>query len=134
MSPLEPHIQPFAWRWVFGSMVIFIVLELAMGEGMARVLEGRVLSDGTGMLLRNGLQLAAFFIGGLTIGVVSPKLRLIEPALGAAGCMLFIGALTWMTPVRFYSFGGIQLIVACAVSFVVALAGAWMGERVMGNI
>jgi len=131
---VSSKIQPFAWRWVFGSMVLFIVLELLMGEWMAHVLAGRVLSDGTGMLLRNGLQLAAFFSGGTIIGVVSPKLRLIEPAIGAVGCMALIVALTWMTPLRFYGFGGVKLVAACVMSFGVALAGAWVGERVMGNV
>lgn len=133
-ADVSSKIQPFAWRWVFGSMVLFVVLELILGEGMAHLLSGRVLSDGTHLLLRNGLQLAAFFTGGAVIGVVSPKLRLIEPALGAVGCMGLIVVMTWMTPLRFYGFGGVKLFAACAVSFVVALAGAWIGERVMGNL
>jgi hypothetical protein len=134
MSDVSSKVQPFAWRWVFASMALFVGLELIMGEGMAQLLSGRVLSDGTGMLLRNGLQLAAFFLGGLIIGVVSPKLRLIEPAIGAVGCMVLIVVLTWMTPLRFYGFGGVKLLAACAVSFGVALSGVWVGERVMGNV
>ncbi len=127
-------VQPFAWRWVFASMMLFIALELALGEGMAHLLAGRVLSDGTSLLMRNGLQLAAFFTGGAIIGVVSPKLRLLEPALGAVGCMVLIVVMTWMTPIRFYGYGGVKLFAACVVSFGVALAGAWIGERVMGNV
>ena len=129
-----PKVQPFAWRWVFGSMFLFIALELALGEGMAHLLAGRVLSDGTSLLMRNGLQLAAFFMGGLIIGVVSPRLRLLEPALGAVGCIGVIVVMTWMTPLRFYGFGGVKLVAACTVSFGVALVGAWIGERIMGNI
>ena len=102
--------------------------------GMAHLLAGRVLSDGTSLLMRNGLQLVAFFSGGAIIGVVSPKLRLIEPALGAVGCMALIVVMTWMTPIRFYGYGGAKLLAACTVSFVVALAGAWVGERIMGNV
>ncbi len=132
--PASSSVQPFAWRWVFLSMAVFIVLELILGEGLAHLLHGRLLSDGTSLLLRNGLQLAAFFGGGALIGVVSPKLRLVEPALGAVGCMLLIVVLTWMTPLRFYGFGGAKLLAACAVSFVVALAGAWAGERLTGNV
>ena len=127
-------VQPFAWRWVFGSMLLFIVLELALGEGMAHLLSGRVLSDGTSLLMRNGLQLSAFFMGGAIIGVVSPRLRILEPALGAVGCMGLIVVMTWMTPLRFYGFGGVKLVAACAMSFGVALAGAWIGERIMGNV
>lgn len=130
----ELAVRPFAWRWVFASMVLFLVLELALGEGLAHLLSGRVLSDGTSLLFRNGLQLVAFFAGGAIIGVVSPGLRLIEPALGAVGCMALIVVMTWMTPIRFYGYGGTKLLAACAVSFVVAMAGAWVGERVMGNV
>lgn len=132
--PPTPPVQPFAWRWVAGSMVVFVVLELLLGEGLAHLLDGRVLSDGTGLLLRNGLQLVAFFGGGALIGVVSPKLRLIEPALGAVGCIGLILVMTWMTPLRFYGYGGVRLVAACGVSFAAALAGAWVGERLSGNV
>lgn len=127
-------VQPFAWRWVFGSMFIFVVLEVILGEGLANLLQGRVLSHGTGLLLRNGLQLVAFFGGGMLIGVVSPRIRLLEPALGAVGCIVLIVVMTWMTPLRFYGFGGVRLFAACVVSFLVAIAGAWIGERLMGNV
>ena len=133
-ADIASKVQPFAWRWAFASMVLFVALELVMGEGMSHLLAGRTLSDGTHLLLRNGLQLAAFFSGGVIIGVVSPKLRLLEPALGAVGCIGLIVVMTWMTPLRFYGFGGVKLFAACAVSFVVALAGAWVGERVTGNL
>ena len=53
MSNSELAVRPFAWRWVFASMVLFLVLELALGEGLAHLLSGRVLSDGTGLLMRN---------------------------------------------------------------------------------
>jgi len=132
--PTASKVQPFAWRWVFGSMFIFVLLELLLGEGLARVLQGRVLSHGTGLLLQNGLQLLAFFGGGLLIGVVSPRIRLLEPALGAVGCILLILVMTWMTPIHFYGFGGMRLLAACVVSFVVAISGAWIGERMMGNV
>lgn len=134
MSSSLPPVRPFAWRWVFVSMALFVVFELVLGEGLAHVLAGRVLSDGTHLLLRNGLQLAAFFVGGVAVGVISPGIRLLEPALGAVGCMLLILVLTWMTPVRFYGFGGTKLLAACGISFGVALAGAWVGERVTGNV
>lgn len=134
MPQHAPSFQPFAWRWVFISMALFVVLELIMGEGLAHILAGGAISDGTNMLLRNGLQLVAFFLGGLVIGVVSPKLRLVEPALGAVGCMLLILVLTWMTPVRFFGFGGAKLLAACTVSFFTALAGAITGERITGNL
>ncbi len=127
-------VQPFAWRWVLGSMIVFVVLEVSLGAGLASLLDERMLSHGTGLLLRNGLQMVAFFGGGLFIGVVSPRIRLLEPALGAVGCILLILVMTWMTPIHVYGFGGTRLLAACVVSFVVAISGAWLGERMMGNV
>lgn len=133
-SDISSRVQPFAWRWVFTSMFLFLALELVLGEGMTHLLEGRTLSDGTALLMRNGLQIAAFFIGGAVIGIVSPKLRLLEPALGAVGCMGLVVVMTWMTPLQFYGYSGLKLLAACVVSFTVALAGAWIGERLTGNL
>ena len=48
--------------------------------------------------------------------------------------MALIVVMTWMTPIRFYGYGGGKLLAACTVSFVVALAGAWVGERLTGNL
>lgn len=129
-----PPVQPFSWRWVTVSVVVYVVVELVLGGFLADVLAGRLASPGTDFALRQGLQVGAFVIGGFGIGLFSPRLRLLEPAVGAAISILIIAVMTLFTPLRLYGYSPGGLAVACFLAFGCAMVGAWFGERLAGNL
>lgn len=129
-----PPVQPFSWLWVGISMVVYVVVELLLGGLLAGVMAGRMASPGTEFALRQMLQVGAFLVGGFGVGLVSPRLRLLEPAVGAALAIVVIGILTLFTPLRMYGYSSGGLLLAAALAFGCGLVGAWFGERLAGNL
>jgi len=79
------------------------------------------------------LNLTSYFAGGVLIGVVTPGVRIAEPAVGAALSLALMFTVTIFTPLSFISFSLTKLILGAIVAFALALAGARLGERFMGN-
>lgn len=82
---LENHSQdePFSWKWVFISLAMFIGMEVILGVLLGYVVVGRYVSLSLRFLLQGLLNLASYFVGGFLIGVISPRVRVVEPAVGA---------------------------------------------------
>jgi hypothetical protein len=68
------------------------------------------------------------------IGLISPRLRLWEPAVGAALSVGLTLVFTWFTPITFVHYSGGRLLLGSGLAFLLALAGARTGERLMGNL
>lgn len=126
--------QKFSWRWVIVSMVTFIALELLLGGLVADLVVGKQMSLHLQFLIQGLLNLSSYFIGGFLIGVISPRVRIHEPAVGAFVSVAVMLSLTFFTPYTFLRFSAGKLVVGGLVAFLLALTGAKLGEKVTGQI
>ncbi len=124
--------QPFSRKWMFGSMATFIVVELILG-GLVGSFVGSFMSISLRFMLQGLLHLISFFCGGLIIGLVSPGIRVFEPAVAAFLSVAVMVILTIFTPYSFIHFSLSKLLIGGAIAFVLALLGARFGEKLAGN-
>ena len=129
----QPAERPFSRKWVVGSMVLFITIELLLGGVVGTLVAGRFTSLSLRFLLQGLLNLVSYFIGGFIIGAVSPGLRILEPAVGAFLSLALMLCLSLFTPYSFIQFSLTKMLVGGAIAFGLALAGARVGEKMMGN-
>jgi len=115
-------------------MVTFVGLELILGGVVGDMVAGEYKSLHLQFLLQGLLNLSGYFIGGFIIGVVSPKVRIHEPAVGAFASVALMLSLTFFTPYTFLRFSTGKLIIGGLVAFALALTGAKLGEKVTGQI
>lgn len=125
--------QPFSTRWVIISIAIFIIVELLLGGFVGKFVFGRFFSLNLLFLIQGLLHLSSFFVGGFIIGMFSPGRRIFEPAVGAFLSVALVLLLSIFTPFRFIRFTPMVLIIGGAVAFLLALYGASLGERLMGD-
>lgn len=126
----------FSTGWVWMSLAFFTVVEVVMGGLVAPVLSGRFFSHVAMLRLEVVVILASYFAGAFAIGLISPSVRVIEPAVGAALSAMMPFLIGVFSPVRFFHLGGTSPWIAAAIAFFVAMAGADTGERFaarMGN-
>ncbi len=126
--------RDFSWGWVAGAFVLFIAVELLIGGLVGEVLLGRYRSIALGFTLQGLLHVVSFLIGGFLVGLVSPGKRLVEPGVAAFGSVAFMFILTVFTPYSWFVFSSSRVLVGGGLAFLLALAGAWLGERVTGNV
>ena len=74
-------------------------------------------------------MLASYFVGGFLVGVMSPGIRIFEPAIGAFFAVLCTFIYGFFTPHRFFGFALNRLLIGGIIAFVLALLGADLGER-----
>ena len=130
----DPEYQPFSKKWMIASTVIFIAVELFLGGLIGEVVVGRFMSISLRFLIQGLLNLVSFFIGGFIIGLISPGIRTKEPAVGAFLSVAFMLCLSVFTPYSYIHFSLTKMLIGGGVAFFLALAGARLGERVVGNI
>lgn len=133
---LENHSQdePFSWKWVFISLAMFIGMEVILGVLLGYVVVGRYVSLSLRFLLQGLLNLASYFVGGFLIGVISPRVRVVEPAVGAFFAVVATIFLTLFTPYSFIRFSMTKILIGGAIAFALALTGAKLGERLTGRL
>jgi hypothetical protein len=115
------------WKWVLVAAAIFLVAQLALSLVFGLL---GVITLGFGFVLFLILKPVTYFLGGLLTGYVSPGVTVREPAI-AAVIISIAGAI-----LDGRGEGGGRLlgtIVAAAVAFLCALAGAQIGERMQRN-
>ena len=125
--------KSFSIKWMIASMAIFIGIELLLGGIVGEVVIGRYMSLSLRFLLQGLLNLVSFFVGGFIIGVISPGLRIREPATGAFLSVALMLCLSIFTPYSFIRFSLTKMIIGGAIAFFLALAGAKTGEKVSGH-
>jgi hypothetical protein len=125
--------RPFSKKWMCASMGIFIAVELLLGGLIGDVLIGRYMSISLQFLSQGLLHIVSFFIGGFIVGLVSPGLRVQEPAAGAFLSVSLMLALSVFTPYRIIQFSLLKMLIGGVIAFCLALAGARLGERITGN-
>ncbi len=130
----ERH-QPFSWSWTLCSVLIFTAMELAIALFVApAVLVGRLASPMLQLRLQMLMHLLSFWLGGVAVGIISPRIRLFEPAVGAFFAVMITFMMSFFMPTHWMSFDLNRLAIGGGIAFVLALAGAWTGEKIMGNV
>lgn len=115
------------WRWVFLGFLILvgaIFLADALSIGIGAIAGERAEP------VTQWLPLVGFLVGGIVAGRFSPGATLLEPALAAA--VAVIVRLGQQFAAGDVGFG--PLLAAVAIGFVLALGGAWIGEKWQGTI
>ena len=125
--------RSFSYKWMILSMIVFIGIELVLGGVVGEMVMGRYLSHSLLFLLQGVLNLAAYFLGGLLIGAISPGLRMREPAVGAFCSVALMLSLTMFTPYSFIQFSLTKLITGGIIACFLAYWGAELGERLTGH-
>ena len=125
--------RSFSYKWMMLSMIVFIGIELVLGGVVGEMVMGRYLSHSLLFLLQGVLNLAAYFLGGLLIGAISPGLRMREPAVGAFCSVALMLSLTMFTPYSFIQFSLTKLIIGGIIACFLAYWGAELGERLTGH-
>ena len=126
--------RPFSTFWLLVSTAIFVVWEVVLGGFVGSLMQGAFTSHMLVHRLEVVLSLGAFFLGGFTVGLVSPGKRLREPAAGAALSIGVTFLIAIFTPYRFWFGASLgRVLLACGIGWLVALYGAHLGEKATGN-
>lgn len=130
----QAKTRPFSTGWVVASVLLFMGVELFLGGFVGEVICGRYFSQMLALRLQVVLNLSSYFIGGFIIGLISPGIRMLEPAIGAAISVALTLLIAVFLPSVFLRVTQDKLLIGGAIAFALALAGAYLGERLAGNI
>lgn len=114
-------------------MFVFIVIELLLGGLVGNLVLGKYKSIHLNFLLQGLLNLGSYFIGGIIVGLISPGIRISEPAWGAFFSVTLMLLMTIFTPYKFLNFSVSKMLIGGLIAWTLALAGAKIGERIAGN-
>lgn len=133
--PTDERSLPFSTSWVFASIVIFTALEIVIALVISpALLAGKLASQMLTMRLDILMHLASFYLGGILVGVISPRIRMFEPAVAAFLSVLMVFMTSFFMPMRGVPTHLSNAVIGGGIAFVLALMGAYTGERWMGNI
>lgn len=115
-------------------MGAFIGAEILIGGLVGEWLLARVVSINTNFLLQGLVNLAGFALGGFVIGLVSPGRRIAEPAVAGFATMLLISLIALFVPFRWIGYTSGGVFVAGAFAAALGAGGAYLGEKLTGNL
>lgn len=122
--------QPFSWGWTLASVLVFGAFQITFGWLAGRWLfTGQYLTENMRFFVEGGINLLSYFLSGLVVGAISPRLRLLEPALGAALVVVATLSVGLFTPNRMLAMGPLKLVIGGGLAFALALWGATLGEK-----
>lgn len=135
MSDDELQPQPFSTAWVVASVLIFTAMEISIAVVLApALLAGKLASTMLQMRVEMLMHLFSFYLGGIVVGVISPRVRLLEPAVGAFIAVILVFLSSFFLPMHYLGFSLTKIVVGGGIAFALGLVGAYTGERWMGNI
>ncbi len=121
--------QPFSMGWVLASIVVFVLAQLVLAVIVGQVLIGSRIPTGMHQVVQGLLILISYFVGGFVIGVISPKIRIIEPALGAFASIFLVVLVSFVMPNSYIYFNWLKMFIGGAIAFALAMYGATLGEK-----
>lgn len=124
----------FSTSWCVASIVLYTVMELVVGSVIGPHIVGTYVSPMLHMRVMTAMHLLSFYLGGIGVGVLSPGVRLVEPAVGAFISVFIAMLMAVFMPTPFLAISLGKLVMGGGIAFVLALAGAWTGEKWMGNV
>lgn len=130
----DANSRPFSMPWTILSVIVFLAVELLIGAWLGPLILGRYVSPMFHAEVQLAMHLLAFYLGGLGVGIVSPGRRLTEPAVGAFSSVLLVSLMSVFMPSWFFVFNLAKLAIGGGIAMFLALAGAWQGEQLMGNL
>lgn len=126
--------RPFSTAWMLASVGLFLGCELIIGTWIGPMVLGKYVSPMFHLQLQMMMHLASFYLGGFLVGLISPGVRLQEPAAAAFLSVGVVFMISFFMPTFFYPFSLGRMLVGGVIALLLALAGAYSGEKVMGNI
>lgn len=126
--------RPFSMGWLWLSVGIFLLAELSIGTYVGPVVLGKYVSPAFHLQLQSLMHLASFYVGGVLVGLLSPGIRMKEPAVGAFVSVLAVFLMSVFLPHAFMRFNLQKILLGGGIAVGLALMGAYTGEKLMGNI
>jgi hypothetical protein len=125
----------FSYKWTLAAVVVYTAMEIGIAIFLApAIFAGRLASPMLQMRLQMIMHLGSFFLGGIVVGVLSPGVRLVEPALGAFLAVAIVFTMSFFMPTWFHHWSTNKVLIGGGIALVLGLLGAWTGEKWMGNI
>ena len=124
----------WSWKWVWGALGIYVAAEILLGAVIGDYLIGGFISRPLYLKLQSFLMLGAYASGGFLVGLLSPKVRIAEPAIGAFLAVAVTFLYTFFTPLSFYRFSLMRIIVGGTLALICASVGAKFGERLAARL
>ena len=116
----------FSWTWVGISLAVFISLQIVLGYFAGRYVIAHYVGEPLLLAGEGLLSLGSYFLGGLLIGVVSPRGRMPEPAVGALLAVAATLLVALFIPALKVQYA--RLVLGGMVAFLMALWGARLGD------
>ena len=127
--------QPFSTWWMIASVIIFTAMEIVIAIVIApAIFAGRLASPMLQIRLEMLMHLGSFLLGGLFVGIISPRVRMMEPAVGAIIAVALVFLMSVFMPHSFMHWSWTKIAIGGGIAFALALFGAYTGEKWMGNI
>ena len=127
--------KPFSMPWMIASVLIFTGVEIAIALFLApAIFAGRLASPMLQMRLEMLMHLGSFVVGGFFVGLISPGVRLAEPAVGAVIAVVLVFLMSVFMPHSFLRFDLHKIFWGGGIACLLAVAGAYSAERWMGNV
>lgn len=116
--------QAFSWTWVWMSLGSFLVAMnvLLLFPFFSRTAHG-------GLLIEVILNVLTYYLGAFMVGVVSPKVRIMEPAVAAVIAVILVHSAGMWVPTYWMPMSLGKIVILGAFVFCVAWAGAVHGEK-----
>ena len=125
---------PFSLGWVAISVIVILGIEIVLGDLLGRYVFGAYVSQVARLQVEGLMHLVAFLLGGFLVGVFSPQVRMMEPAVAAAIAVALTLITSLFLPFRFLTMSLERLLLGGTLAFLLALFGAYIGERLTGSV
>lgn len=119
---------------MFVSVAVFTLTEVAIGAVLGPLVLGRFVTPMLRLRVEMVLHLASYFAGGFVVGVLTPGVRLAEPAVGAMLSVVLSFLMSFFLPHSFFHFSIDKILVSGTLACLLAAFGAFCAERALGNV
>lgn len=130
-------LKKFSWGWMLSSLVVFIFAEIAIAGLFEANLFVSFIPHSFRYLVEVVSFALSFLIGGLVVGLISPSVRVLEPAIAAfISVILLLSSGGFFTPNGFANFSIMKMLVGGSIASALAAYGAILGEKIeamLGN-
>lgn len=134
LTPTDQR-QPFSWAWVIASVLIITGMEIGIAVVISPLLmASRLATQMVQLRLDMLMHLGSFLVGGWLVGIISPRVRMWEPAVGALISVMLVFLISFFLPHSWWRWDWNKIFVGGGIAFVLALAGAYTAEKWMGNV
>jgi stress response protein SCP2 len=123
-------LKSFSWAWMLFSLVVFIIAEIAIAGLFQTNLFWSFIPQSFRFLVEIVSFSISFLAGGMIVGLVSPSIRVLEPAIAAFFSVIILLSNGFFTPNGFADFSVIKMLIGGSIAFALAMSGARLGEKI----